>query len=120
MSVYQDFIIDHYRNPRNYGTLKNPTGHAEIFNPSCGDKLQMDIIVKNDIIQDVKFSGSGCAISQASASLLTDFVKGKRLTEALATEPKDVLELLNVPLSPNRMKCGLLSLETLKKTLNNK
>jgi nitrogen fixation NifU-like protein len=120
MSIYQDLIIDHYRNPRNYGTLKKATGHADIYNPSCGDRLQMDIIIKNDTIEDVKFSGSGCAISQASASLLTEYVKKKSREAALALEPKDVLKLLNVTLSPNRLKCGLLSLETLKKSLSEK
>lgn len=78
----------------------------------------MDILVKNDIIEDVRFSGIGCAISQASASLLTDEVKKKSVAEALALEPKDILELLGVPLSLSRTKCGLLSLETLKKTLH--
>lgn len=120
MSLYQDIILDHYRNPRNYGGFSQATHHAETLNPTCGDKLQMDIIVKNDIIRDVRFSGSGCAISQASASLLTEYVKKKPLKVALTLEPKDVLELLGVALSPNRLKCGLLSLETLKKALHKK
>jgi len=118
MSLYQDLILDHYRNPKNHGTLKKATHHGEANNPICGDTLQMDIIVKNDIIEDVKFSGSGCAISQAAASILTEAVKKKSVEEALALEPKDVLELLGITLSPNRLKCGLLSLETLHLTLN--
>ncbi|MDP3956979.1 MAG: SUF system NifU family Fe-S cluster assembly protein [bacterium] len=117
MSLYQDLILDHYRNPKNYGALKKATHHGEADNPICGDTLQMDIIVKDDIIEDVKFSGSGCAISQASASLLTESVKKKPIEEALALAPKDILDLLSIALSPNRLKCGLLSLETLKKTL---
>lgn len=120
MSLYQDLILDHYRNPRNQGELKGATHEAEASNPTCGDKLGMQIFVKNDIIEGVKFSGSGCAISQASASLLTETIKGKSVGEALALEPKDVLELLGVTLSPARLKCGLLSLETLKKTLKEK
>ncbi|MEK9151381.1 MAG: Fe-S cluster assembly sulfur transfer protein SufU [Patescibacteria group bacterium] len=120
MSLYQDLILDHYRNPRNQGKLTKATHHSEASNPTCGDRLQMDIIVKNDIIEDVRFSGSGCAISQASASLLTEYVKEKPVKEALALAPKDILELLGVALSPARLKCGLLSLETLKKTLSNK
>lgn len=120
MSLYQDLILDHYRNPRNQGRLAKATHHAEANNPTCGDKLQMDILVKNDIIEDVRFSGSGCAISQASASLLTEYVKKKPVTEALGLAPPDVLALLGVTLSPNRLKCGLLSLETLKKTLAEK
>ena len=118
MSLYQDLILDHYRNPRNQGKLAKATHHSEANNPTCGDKLQMDIIVKNDIIQDVRFSGSGCAISQASASLLTEYVKKKPVKEVLALEPKDILDLLGVALSPARLKCGLLSLETLHRALN--
>lgn len=117
MSIYQDLILDHYRNPRNHGELKKPTHEASASNPTCGDRLGMQLSVKNGIIGDVKFSGSGCAISQASASLLTEYVKGRSAEEALALEPKSVLELLGVTLSPGRLKCALLSLETLKKTL---
>ena len=117
-SIYQDIILDHYRNPRHHGTLDHPTHQAKALNASCGDKLQMDIIIKNDIIEEVRFSGVGCAISQASASLLCEAITRKSVREALAMEPKSVLELLGVTLSPSRIKCGLLSLETAKKTLN--
>lgn len=120
ISIYQEFILDHYRNPRNHGKLKNATHNAETNNPACGDKLGMQILVKNDIIEDVRFSGSGCAISQASASLLTEYIKKKPVKETFAITPEDILKLLGISLSPNRLKCGLLSLETLKKTLNNK
>jgi nitrogen fixation NifU-like protein len=120
MSLYQDLILDHYRNPRNHGSLTRATHRADAANLACGDTLHIDIIVKNDIIEDVKFSGSGCAISQAAASLLTESVKNQPMTKALSLEPKDILELLGVTLSPNRLKCGLLSLETLKKTLQEK
>lgn len=116
--LYQEIILDHYRNPRNHGTIEHPTHQARALNASCGDKLQMDIIVKNDMIEVVRFSGVGCAISQASASLLTEAVIGKSVTNALSLEPKDSLALLGVTLSPSRIKCGLLSLETLKKTLH--
>ncbi len=120
MTLYQDQILDHYRNPRNFGSLDRATHRASASNPTCGDRLQMDIAVQNGTISDVRFSGSGCAISQASASLLTEYVKGKTVEVAQGLEPKDVLKLLGVPLSPNRMKCGLLSLETLHKTLTDK
>lgn len=115
--IYQEVILDHYRNPRNHGVLDYPTHQAKALNASCGDKLQMDMVVKDDIIKEVRFSGVGCAISQASASLLSEAVIGKLVSEALALEPKDVLTLLGVTLSPSRVKCGLLSLETVKKTL---
>lgn len=120
MSIYQELILDHYRNPRNYGDLKNATHSAETNNPTCGDKLEMQILVKNGTIENVRFSGSGCAISQASASLLTEAIKKKPVAEILSLAPEDILKLLGISLSPNRLKCGLLSMETLKKTLNNK
>lgn len=118
MSLYQDIILDHYKHPRNQGVLKHATHSAITHNPTCGDRLQMHILVKNGIIFDVRFFGSGCAISQASASLLTEYVTGKPVNTVLLLEPKDVLGLLSVTLSPARLKCGLLSLETLKKTLH--
>ncbi len=118
MSLYQEIILDHYRNPRNQGALEHASHHGAALNPTCGDSLQMDIEVKNDTIEDVRFQGSGCAISQASASLLTEAIKGKSLAEAFGLSPEDVVKMVGVPLSPNRMKCSLLSLETLKKTLN--
>ncbi len=120
MSLYQDLILDHYRNPRNHGTLKKATHRGEAKNPTCGDSLHMDISVHDDTIVDVGFTGAGCAISQASASLLTESIKGKTVTEALHLTPEDILKLLGVTLSPNRLKCGLLSLETLKQALINK
>lgn len=119
MSIYQDLILDHYRNPRNHGELKNATHSAETNNPTCGDKLGMRILVKNGIIENVRFSGAGCAISQASASLLTEYIKKKSVKETLGIMPQDILKLLGIALSPNRLKCGLLSLETLKKALGN-
>ncbi len=120
MSLYQDRILDHYRNPRNQGAMEGAAYRADARNPACGDSLHMDIAVSHGTISDVRFNGSGCAISQASASLLTEQVKGKRVVEALALEPQSVLELLGVTLSPARLKCGLLSLETLKKALIHK
>ncbi|TXH00585.1 MAG: SUF system NifU family Fe-S cluster assembly protein [Candidatus Moraniibacteriota bacterium] len=120
MSLYHDLILDHYRNPRNHGGLTKATHQGDAKNPTCGDSIHMDILVENDTIVNVGFTGAGCAISQASASLLTESVKGKSVKEALALVPGDVLKLLGVALSPNRLKCGLLSLETLKQALINK
>lgn len=117
MSIYQQLILDHYRNPRNQGSLEAPTHEATGHNPTCGDRLEMQILVKNDIIEDVKFEGSGCAISQASASILTEFLKGKSIGEASQLTKEDLLALLGIELSPTRLKCALLSLDTLKKAL---
>jgi len=80
--LYQEVIIDHNRSPRNFGKLENPTKVAEGYNPLCGDKLNLYLKTEDDVITDVSFDGSGCAISVASASLMTDSLKGKTTEEA--------------------------------------
>ncbi len=117
MSLYQALILDHYRNPRHHGTLAEHTHAASAHNPTCGDRLEMQLLIKDGIIEDVMFSGSGCAISQASASLLTEFLIGKTPEEAQRVGKDGLLALLGVTLSPNRLKCALLSLETFTKAL---
>jgi nitrogen fixation NifU-like protein len=119
-SLYQALILDHYRNPRHHGQLSAPTHAAAAHNPTCGDRLEMQLRVKNGIIVDVKFLGSGCAISQAAASLLSESLVGKTLEEAKGVGKEELLALLGVTLSPNRLKCALLALETFTKTLNHK
>mgnify|MGYP000032277327 CR=1 FL=1 len=116
-SPYQDRILDHYRNPRNFKSLKTCSHHGEAKNPTCGDRLSFEISVKKGLISDIGFQGEGCAISQASASLLTEYVRGKTASHALALAPGEVMGLLGISLSPTRMKCALLSLETLKMAL---
>jgi nitrogen fixation protein NifU and related proteins len=118
MSIYQDLILDHYRNPRNQKPVIAPTHQAVAHNPTCGDKLGMELRIEDNIIREIGFIGSGCAISQASASLLTEHTKGMLVEEALALDPEKTLQLLGVTLSPARLKCALLSLETLKKALH--
>ena len=83
---YREYILDHYRNPRNYGTLEAPTAHAEDTNPLCGDQLGIDLQVEGDRVTEVRFKGRGCAISQAAASMLSELIEGKTLpgVEALA------------------------------------
>jgi nitrogen fixation protein NifU and related proteins len=111
---YRDFILDHYRSPRNFGHLDTPSAVAEELNPLCGDKIRMELDVQNGVVSDVRFSGKGCAISQASASMLTEHVKGMRLEE-IAKLPKDVvLENVGIGISPTRMKCAMLGLRVLK------
>jgi|TARA_B100001971_G_C18172363_1_gene527913 nitrogen fixation NifU-like protein len=118
--MYTEIILDLYKNPRNKGQLKNPTHESERNNPLCGDEIKLQLQVKNNQIKDVKFSGNGCAISQASASLLTDKLKNLPIEEAKSLNKETVLDLLHIPISPARMKCALLSLETLKEALENK
>lgn len=117
MSIYQEHILDHYHNPRHHGSLKCPTHSSDTKNISCGDVLHMDILVKDGIIEDIAFQGSGCAISQASASMLAEHVCDKPVAEAEKLTKEDLVGLLGLELSPNRLKCALLSLETLHKAL---
>jgi nitrogen fixation protein NifU and related proteins len=112
---YKEYILDHYRNPRNFGRLENPSASAEDLNPLCGDQIRMEMVVDaNGKVEDVKFSGKGCAISQASASMLTETIKGMRL-EDVAKLPQDaVLENVGIGISPTRMKCAMLGLKVAK------
>jgi nitrogen fixation NifU-like protein len=112
---YKEYILDHYRNPRNFGHLDNPTAVAEDLNPLCGDKIQMELSVGADgKIDDVRFSGKGCAISQASASMLTETLKGKTLEEVAHLSHDVVLENVGIGISPTRMKCAMLGLKVAK------
>jgi nitrogen fixation NifU-like protein len=111
---YREYILDHYKNPRNYGRLDTPTLSHEEDNPLCGDVVGIDLKVSDGQIEDVRFHGRGCAISQASASLLTERIKGKSLDEARKISKEDVFEDLGIAISPARIKCALLSLKVLK------
>jgi nitrogen fixation NifU-like protein len=112
---YKENILDHYRHPRNTGKLENPTHSPEENNPLCGDVIRMDLHVnEDDIIDRVAFSGKGCAISQASASMLTEMIEGKSLEEAKQVGKEQILEALGIEIGPVRLKCALLSLKVLK------
>jgi nitrogen fixation NifU-like protein len=112
---YRENILDHYRNPRNKGRLEHPTHTHEEHNPLCGDVIRIDLHVNEDnVIDQVRFDGHGCAISQASASMLTEMVQGKTLDEAKALSKEDILEALGIEIGPVRLKCALLSLKVLK------
>ena len=111
---YREYILDHYKNPRNFGRLEDPDISHEEDNPLCGDVIGMDFRVANGVIEDVRFHGRGCAISQASASLLTERLKGLSLDDAKKIGKEDVLGELGIQISPARIKCALLSLKVLK------
>lgn len=106
--MYQEQILDHYRHPRNHGSLPHPDATFEDSNPLCGDVVAMDVVYEGDRIADIRFRGSGCAISQASASMLTEMALGQTREDARAITRETVLEELGVPLSPARVKCALL------------
>lgn len=112
--LYRDIILDHYRSPRNKGILDPADYSYEDVNPLCGDEIRIDVRVKDDRIDEIAFSGRGCAISQASASILMEMTDGKSLEEVKAITKEDLLEELMVPISPARLKCALLSLKVLK------
>ena len=111
---YREYILDHYKNPRNYGRLERPDITHEEDNPLCGDVVGMDFSIKDGVIDDIRFHGRGCAISQASASLLTERLKGMPLDDAKKINKDDVLGELGIEISPARIKCALLSLKVLK------
>lgn len=135
--LYQEVILDHYKNPRNYGILENPTHSAVGHNPLCGDHVELYLIVENEIIKDVKFKGVGCAISQASASIMTGILKNKTLSEARKFFEKfHTLLTTNVQTNgiadlgklevfagvkefPTRVKCATLAWHTLINALEN-
>lgn len=114
--IYQQQILEHAKYPHNFGTLEAPSVSHEELNPLCGDKVRIDLLIEDGVIADVRFTGRGCAISQASASLLTEEIKGMAVDAAKAYTKEDLLELIGIPLSknPTRLKCALLSLKTLK------
>jgi nitrogen fixation NifU-like protein len=113
--LYREIILDHNKNPRNNGTLDPHDYIAEDVNPLCGDEIRIDVRVDDhDRVSEIKFSGRGCAISQASASILTEMADGMTLDEIKALTKDDLLEEIGITLSPARLKCALLSLKVLK------
>jgi nitrogen fixation NifU-like protein len=112
--LYQQNILDHWKHPRNSGRLERATVSHDEVNPLCGDKLHFDLLIEDDVITDVRFTGRGCAISQAAASMLTEAVKGKPLAEAKRIGKEEMLDLLGIPIGYTRLKCALLGLKTFK------
>ncbi|MBI1799806.1 MAG: SUF system NifU family Fe-S cluster assembly protein [Candidatus Eisenbacteria bacterium] len=112
--LFRENILDHYRNPRNRGVLEHPDLTYEDANPLCGDRIRMDFKISDGRIEEVRFSGHGCSISQASASMLCEEIEGKPLDEVKKLSREDVLEMLGIELGPVRLKCALLALKTLK------
>lgn len=114
IDIYQENILDHYENPRNFGHLSHCDIKAHDTNPLCGDSFDMEFIFDGSKVSDVKFSGHGCAISTASASMLTEKVRGMDLEEIKKLDKEDIIEMLGVELSHVRIKCAMLPLKILK------
>jgi nitrogen fixation NifU-like protein len=117
--VYVEEILDHFRNPRNYGELEGADIVAKDVNTLCGDGFQFFIKTENGSIKDVRFKGEGCAISTASASILSDFIKGKNVKDVSDMKSEEMISLLQIPISQARMKCALIPLEIVKSGLGN-
>jgi nitrogen fixation NifU-like protein len=118
--MYREVILDHYKNPRGHGVIEDADARAEGLNPLCGDEVTIYVQFDEDgeTIDEVKFSGRGCAISQASTSMLMEMVKGRKADEIAALPKEELLEEIGIPLTPIRLKCALLGLGVLKVALH--
>ena len=118
--LYREVILDHYKNPRGHGVIEGADASAEGFNPLCGDEVSIYVQFAPDgeTIDEVKFSGRGCAISQASTSMLMEMAKGKTALEIAELPKEELLEEIGIPLTPIRLKCALLGLGVLKVALH--
>ena len=112
--LYELQLREHFKEPRNYGSLERADFLTEEYNPSCGDSIIMQGVVENGILVNLVFRGKGCVISQSTASMLTEFSIKKETREILAYTKDDILRLIGIPLGPNRLKCALLSLQALQ------
>jgi len=116
--IYKETILDHYRHPRNYGDLPSANAHAKDANNLCGDVIEMQVRVNAGMIEDARFRGEGCAISMATASMLTEFSKRKRVSEVKKLGKDDLIRLLGADPGPARIECALLALGVLKTAVN--
>lgn len=112
-----EYILDHYKYPSNYGSLTDPDISHEEGNPFCDDIVRLDLKIKDNKVKDVKFSGKGCTISQAAASILTEMIINKNLDQIKSITGENMLKTLNITVSPVRYKCALLALKVLKSAL---
>ena len=118
--LYREVILDHYKNPRGHGVMEDADADAEGMNPLCGDEVTIYVRFgeDSDTIDEVKFSGRGCAISQAATSMLTEMVEGKKASEVALLDKDELLDEIGIPLTPIRLKCAMLGLTTLKVALH--
>jgi nitrogen fixation NifU-like protein len=116
--IYRETILDHYRHPRNYGDLPNANAHARDSNVLCGDVVEMQLRINANKIEEARFRGEGCAISIATASMLTEFSKGKSISEIKGLGNKELVKLLGTDPGPARIECAILGLEVMKAAIN--
>ena len=119
-NLYREVILDHYKNPRGHGVIEDADAQADGLNPLCGDEISIYVAFDEDgeTIHDVKFSGRGCAISQAATSMLIEMVVGRSASEIAALPKDELIEEIGIPLTPVRLKCAMLGLTTLKVALH--
>ncbi|MBI2175987.1 SUF system NifU family Fe-S cluster assembly protein [Candidatus Woesearchaeota archaeon] len=113
--LYREEIMDHYQNPRNFGEMANADASYHDYNPVCGDEITMQLKIENGTVTEAMFTGKGCAISQAAASMLTEEVKGKTIKGAVAMTKDDMLKIIRINPGPVRVKCALLALRAMQK-----
>ena len=114
MDLYADEILDHYKHPRHFGHLDEPTMVYHDRNPLCGDEITLELKIEDDKVVDVAFTGHGCAISRAAASMMSEEIVGKSLAELKGYDKESILDLLGIEVGPVRIKCALLPLKAMK------
>jgi nitrogen fixation NifU-like protein len=121
MDMYREVILDHYKHPHHFGSLPKKSVETTLYNTSCGDTITMQLLIdtKSKKIINIGFTGSGCAISMASASMLTDALIGKTAEKAKKMKTEDIIKMLGTTLTPSRVKCAVLPLEVIQKAMNN-
>jgi len=115
--IYTQNIIDHYKNPRNYGDIKNPSTTSKMENLTCGDSMEVFVLIENEKICDLKFTGNGCALSQSAMSILSEKVIGKNISEVKNIKKNDIVKMLGISVGKRRLKCVSLGISTLHKAI---
>jgi len=116
--LYSDVLLDHFRHPRNYGSIDAPDISYESFNPLCGDRIRIELKLDQATVQEARFKGDGCAISTAAASLLTELLIGTSIEQAAAISDDELISALESDIQPTRRQCALLPLEALRQGLS--
>ena len=119
VDLYQENILEHYKNPQNFGRIEHPTVTVRELNPLCGDDVTVFLTIHEKKLEDIKFFGNGCAISRAALSMITELVKGVELQHIKAMSSTDVVDILQIPIGPVRMKCATLGLKAIQRAIQN-
>jgi nitrogen fixation protein NifU and related proteins len=117
-ALYSDLLLDHFRHPRNYGSLESPDVSYEAFNPLCGDRIRIELRLENDIVSEARFKGDGCAISMAAASLLTELIRGTKIRNLISDD--QLISALQSDIQPARVQCAILPLTALRDGLSHR